>query len=378
MRTTYLKMYEDALRYNLRTIRELVPKGVETIAVVKANAYGFGALRVARMALEEGYTAMAVAVTSEAAQLREHGISCPIYILGLLLPPEFEEALRADAIIPVCESTELELLEAEAAAMGKMARVMIAVDSGMNRIGVQAEDAPAFLKFLEQYRHLNVHGFFTHFACADADDHAHVKCQKEAFAQMVKKIPDSEKYVFTAANSSATLYFPETYYSAVRPGQIIYGYKQSGRPDTVEQLFKQPKLESTLGLYSRLVHVHRVRAGGSVGYGATYTAKEDTWIGTIPIGYADGYPRSLSNCGVVLVGGRRCKIAGRVCMDQIMVDLGPELDFKADQEVVLIGRQGGEEITIEEFAALAGTIPNEISCRLSARIPHIYCNKSEE
>lgn len=375
MRTTYLKIYLDALRHNLRSIRALVPQETETVAVVKANAYGYGALEVARMAVEEGYKALAVAVTSEAMQLRNAGFKCPVYLLGLLMPEEYEDAFAADAIIPVCESTDLELLDKKAEQFGRKAVVMIAVDSGMNRIGVQAEDGPAFLSCVQKYKNLEVHGFFTHYACADGESHAHVKRQMQRFEEMVKKIPDREKYIFTAANSSTTLYFPESYYNAVRPGQIIYGYMPEGHAETREQAQKLPHFESALGLYSRIVHLHKIKAGGTVGYGATYKCTDDTWIGTVPIGYADGYPRCLSNAGEVLIHGRRYKVAGRVCMDQLMVDLGSETDIKVGDEVVLIGRQGNDEITVIDIAKLANTHPDEISCQLSPRIPRVYCNK---
>ncbi len=375
MRTTYLKIYLDALRHNLRAIAGLMPPKTETVAIVKANAYGYGAVQVAKMAVEEGYEAVAVAVTGEAKELREAGITCPIYLLGLLMPEEFEEAFDTDSIIPICESTDLELLDKTAARLGKTANVMIAVDSGMNRIGVKAANGPEFLKSLEEYDHICVHGFFTHYACADGESHEHVKRQMRLFDDMAARIPNPEKYIFTAANSSTTLYFPESYYNAVRPGQIIYGYMPEGHPETEAQAAKLPHFESALGLFSRVVHVHRVKAGDTVGYGATYKCREDMWIGTVPVGYADGYPRCLSNRGEVLIGGRRYKIAGRVCMDQIMIELGTETDVKVGDEVVLIGRQGGEEITVAEIAGLAGTIPNEISCLFSRRIPRIYCNK---
>lgn len=377
MRTTYLKIYLDALRHNLRAIRALVPKHTETVAVVKANSYGYGAVQVAAMAMEEGYEALAVAVTSEAKQLREAGFKCPIYLLGLLMPEEYEEAFNTDSIIPVCESTDLQQLDETAARFGKTASVMVAVDSGMNRIGVQAEEVPEFLEGIKKYANITVHGFFTHYACADGESHEHVKRQMQRFESMVRRIPQPEKYVFTAANSSTTLYFPESYYDAVRPGQIIYGYMPEGHAETKERAAKLPKFESALGLFSRVVHIHKIKAGDTVGYGATYKCDEDTWIGTIPVGYADGYPRCLSNTGEVLIGGRRYKVAGRVCMDQLMVDLGSETDVKVGDEVVLIGRQGDDEITVIDIAKLANTHPDEISCQLSPRIPRVYCNKYE-
>ena len=217
MRTTYLKIYQDALRHNLRAIRALVPKETETVAVVKANAYGYGAVLVAGMAMEEGYEAFAVAVTSEARQLREAGFKCPIYLLGLLMPDEYEDAFETDAIIPICESTNLKLLDETAAHFGKTASVMVAVDSGMNRIGVQAEDVPEFLEAIKKYTNITVHGFFTHYACADGESHEHVKHQMYRFESMVRRIPNPERYIFTAANSSTTLYFPESYCTSRNP-----------------------------------------------------------------------------------------------------------------------------------------------------------------
>lgn len=374
MRTTYMKIYLNAIRENIQSIRKLVPKNVEIIAVVKANAYGYGAYNVAKIALKEGCRSLAVAITEEAKELREGGITSSIYLLGLLLPDEYEEAIENDCIIPVCETTNLEKLNRLGKQKNKIIKVMIAIDSGMNRIGVKASNSLNFLNKLKLFDKFEIVGFFTHYACADLDNHSHVLQQINIFSKVVKNIPKKEKYIFTAANSPTIMYFPESYYNAVRPGQIIYGYMPSGYSDDFQQMKRLPILHNCLSLHSKVVHIHKVKKGDTVGYGGTFRCKEDTLIATIPIGYADGYPRNLSNKGEVLINGKRYKIAGRICMDQIMVDLGKSSDIKVGSEVILIGKQGNEEITVKEIADLSGTIPNEISCLLSSRIPRIYVN----
>ena len=375
MRTTYMKIKLNAIRENLQAIRKIVPQNIEIIAVVKANAYGYGAYNVAQIALQEGCRSLAVAIIKEAKELREAGIKSNIYILGLLLPEEYEDAVNFDCIIPVCESTDLEKLNRLGQEKNRIIKVMVAIDSGMNRIGVKAPDVLSFLSKLKFFDKLEIVGFFTHYACADSENHSHVEKQMNIFSEMVKKIPNKERYMFTAANSPTIMYFPESYYDAVRPGQIIYGYMPNGYTDNYEQKNKLPKLNSCLSLHSRIVHIHKVFKGDTVGYGATYKCKEDTLIATIPIGYADGYPRCLSNKGEVLIDGKRYKIVGRICMDQIMVDINNSNNIKVGDEVILIGKQNEEEITIKEIADLAGTIPNEISCLLSTRIPRIYCEE---
>lgn len=344
----------------------MVPKETETIVVVKGNGYGYGDIVTCQIAMEEGYTSAAVAIPEEAVRLREHGFACPIYILGLPIGDAGETAIGCDAILPVCESTDLAALDETAARLGKTAEVMIAVDTGMNRIGVQAEAAPEFLKTVQGYAHLKVRGFFTHYACADGETLDHFHSQLRRFEAMVAAIPNREQYIFSSSNSAATLDFPETYYDAVRPGMILYGHKPS------EFIRNTTKFEYVFSLISRVVHIHKVEKGGTVGYGATFTCPKDTYIGTIPIGYADGYSRLLSNKGYILVGGKRRPIVGRICMDQLMINLGPDADTQVGAEAVLIGKQGEEEITIDEVAEWVGTMPNEISCNLSLRIPRVY------
>lgn len=374
MRVTFMKIYLAAIRENIRSIYKLIPNSVEMIAVVKANAYGYGACEVAKLALQEGCQSFAVAIIKEACELRKAGIYSRIYLLGLLMPEEYEEAVENDCIIPICDSTNLTLLDKLGQKKKKIIKVMIAVDSGMNRIGISAFKVLDFITIVKYYKQLEIVGFFTHHACADMDNHEHVRKQINVFSAMIESIPEKEKFIFTSANSPTIMYFPEAYYNAVRPGQIIYGYMPSGYSDDCKQMKQLPILHSCLSLHSKVVHIHKAKKGDTVGYGGTYKCQEDTLIATIPIGYADGYPRNLSNKGEVLINGKRYKIAGRICMDQMMVDLGKSANIKVGSEVILIGKQGNEEITVKEIADLSGTIPNEISCLLSSRIPRIYVN----
>lgn len=367
-----MKVYVDALRRNMRKIKDWVGPNTDIIAVVKANGYGYGDIETSRIAIEEGYTALAVAIPEEAKRLREHGFTCPIYILSLPIGDAGKAGWEADGILPVCESTDLASLDKAAAAQGKIGEVMVAVDTGMNRIGVQAEEVLPFLEEMAQWKHLRIRGFFTHFACADGETLDHFYMQKRRFDAMIEQIPNKEQYLFTAANSAATLDCPEAHYDAVRPGMILYGH--------IPSAYTRNKIEfeQIFSLVSEIVHIHKVPKGSSIGYGATYVCPEDTYIGTIPIGYADGYSRLLSNKGYILVGGKRCPIVGRVCMDQLMIDLGLHTEAKVGDEAVLIGEQGDEEISIGEVANWIGTMTNEISCDLSHRIPRMYCNKIEE
>lgn len=368
MRPTRIEIDMQQARKNFKYIREHLNAGTETTAVIKANAYGHGAVPFARIAVEEGYESLAVAIPEEAVPLRNAGITLPIYLLGLTAPQSFGLIADTDSIPAICNSTDLEGLNAIGRVHSKVIKCMVAVDTGMHRIGIRPQEALSFLEKVDDYPNLQVVGFFTHMACADHEDKTSAYNQIAKFKAMMTEVKANrtEKYFYSMNNSAGSLSIPESQFSSVRPGIILYGVSPFAVP------LEDERIRPVLTLKSAVVHVQEIEPGEKVGYGGTYTAKETTKIATIPIGYADGYPRMLSNRGVVLIKGVRCKIAGNVCMDQLMVEIPKDMQVEAGEEVVLIGKQGDEQIYIEELAQLANTIPYEVFTTFTERVPRIY------
>lgn len=312
-----------------------------------------------RIAVEEGYESLAVAIPEESVPLRNAGIMVPIYLLGLTRPQSFELVADTNSIPAVCESTDLEALNKVADNHDMIIRVAVAVDTGMHRIGIKPEDAVEFIKRVESYPNLAVDGFFSHMSNADAADQSHAHGQAQKFHTMVDEIrafrPDAD-YRFSLANSAGLLSVKDSLFTDARPGIIQYGIMPS--LDVPNRLGLKP----VLSFHSEVVHVQHLEAGEG----------EPMTIATIPVGYADGYPRSLSNRGTVLIQGTRCPVVGRICMDQFMVAIPDTITVKPGDKVVLLGSQGHESISALEIAALASTIPYEIFCGFSDRVPRQY------
>ena len=321
MPVSYMEINLNALRHNLKVIRAHLPKEVNVLAVVKANAYGHGAKETLRIALEEGYVAAAVARVEEGAELRDAGFTCPIYVLGLPLPEDMP---------------------------------------------IGAKDVPALLKKLEAYPHIHAHGTFTHMATADHKEKDAALKQLDRFDEAISYMPVDENFVISSANSAGVIDIPRSWHNLARPGIIIYG------PQPSDVMTNKLDLKYAMSVVSHVTHVQILHKGEAIGYGGTYVAKEDMKTATVPIGYADGWHRSLSNKGVVLINGKRCPIVGRICMDQFMVACDDEV--RPGDEVILMGKQGEEEITVDEVSATAETIPHEIMCDLK-RIPRVFVEK---
>ncbi len=368
MRPTRIEIDTEQARKNFRYIRDSLNAGTRTTAVVKANAYGHGVVTFSRIAKEEGYESLAVAMPEEAVPIRQAGITLPIYILGLTLPQSFILIADTDCIPAICDSTDLEALNAVAKMYNKTISCMVAVDTGMHRIGILPKQALAFLEKMDKYDHLAVEGFFSHMHSADAEDKTSAYKQIDCFKSMMEEISTHRKeaYSYSMNNSAGALSIPESQFNVVRPGIILYGVSPFRRP------LEQEEIKPVLSLKSEVIHIQHLKAGEAVSYGHTYICREDETIATIPIGYGDGYPRLLSNKGVVLIGGERCPIVGRVCMDQIMVKVPKHIPLALGDEVVLIGKQGDKQIYIEELAEIAGTIPYEIFCCFTDRVPRVY------
>ena len=368
MRPTQALIDLSAVRHNVRQIRASLPESTRMIAVVKANAYGHGVIPVSRAALGAGADSLAVAIPEEGIELRSAGFRVPILVLGLTLPQQAALFIDHDLTATVASSEGLQPLQAAALGKNRPCRVMIKLDTGMGRIGVRPEEAVSFVQSALSLSHIEVAGLFTHFATADEADVSFTRTQLERLNQTVEALRNAgvNLPVISAANSAATDSFPAAYLDAVRPGIILYGLP----PDPAMPMHLD--LKPVMSLVTRIVFIKQVPAGTPVNYGCTYRAPAPTWLATLPVGYADGYSRHLSNKAEVLVHGIRRRVVGRICMDQAVIDLGPDCNAAVGDEVVLCGRQGSDEITLTELAVLAGTINYELACGISPRVPRVY------
>jgi len=365
-RPTRIRVDLDALSHNLRAIRAHV--GVPVMGIVKANAYGHGLVPVARQLEAQGVDQLGVAFVEEGIALRKAGIATPILVLGGIFGPQVAQFIVHGLEITVSSLDKLRQVEAAAESLGRKAVIHLKIDTGMERIGVHGYSAGPFIEAAVASQWCVLKGIYSHLACADDPASPMTLQQLERFedacahfARIGAPLP-----LRHLANSGGVLHFPQTWLDMVRPGIVLYGVL----PDPASR--PSIDLRPALSLVSQVVYFKVVRAGSTVSYGATWTAPHDTRIVTIPIGYGDGFPRALSSRGQALVHGRRLPIVGRICMDQFMLDLGPDGSAYNEDEVVLIGAQGSESIRAEDVARLAGTIPYEILTGLNERIPRVY------
>ena len=364
MRTTLMKISEKTLYENARAIRRSLPEHVKMMCVVKANAYGHGSVNAAQVMLRAGADAFAVAIVDEALELRSAGIARPILILGGSDSLSMREALHANASQAVYEQWMLDVLQDEASRSGMRAKAHLKIDSGMSRIGVRSiEDLEALLDhWKKNCPDVEMEGMFTHF-CAAENDPEFTARQNEFFAGAVEIVRAAGFNPVTHAAATSAMGMEACQYDMVRAGIGLYGTLAPGLED---------ELQYAQTLVARPTRIQRIAAGETVGYGRTYTAKRDTLVMTVPIGYGDGYPRALSNKACALVCGQRVPIIGNVCMDMIMLDVTGVPGASLNSEVVLMGAQGEERITPDELAKLAGTIPYEIMLGFSARVRRVY------
>ncbi len=365
---TYAEINLAALAANVRALKRRVGPRVELIAVVKANAYGHGAVEVARTALAHGASRLAVARLEEGIALREAGITAPVLVLGYTLPRSAEDALAHDVTLTVTEPDQAERLARAAQAMGRSAKAHVKVDTGMGRLGVLPSEALSFVAALAALPGLELEGIFSHFSAADTLDKSYALEQFSRFQAVLRDLARAG-YTFALrhiANSAATLDLPETHLDAVRCGIAIYGLHPSTE---VEPAFP---LEPVLSLRSHVARVKTLPAGASVSYGRTYITRRSMPVALVPIGYGDGYHRLNSNRGAVLINGKRAAILGRVTMDQIVVDASNVGPLSVGDEVVLIGAQGADRIAAEEVARWSETINYEVTTALLPRMTRLY------
>ena len=366
MRAAWIELDLDAYRANLRALSDYTERPV--LAVVKANGYGHGLVTMAAAAREAGCPGVAVALPEEGAELRAGGQTGRIIVLGLSLE-QHAELLAEHELEPVVSREEVLLALAEAAQRQRTpTKVHVKVDTGMHRVGVPPNEALNFARRVHGDPDLTLAGVSTHFASADDEDLDSVEAQWNQFEPLARELQTwSPRPLLHAANSAASLWFPPARLDCVRGGLLTYGVPPAPR----ELPFPVRPVAS---LKARIVQVREVPTGASVSYGGTWTAPRPTRLALVPLGYGDGYPWALSNRGEALVRGQRVPLRGRVCMDQLLLDVTELPSVGAGEIAVFIGAQGEEAITVSEVAAAAGTISYEILTRLAARLPRIVAN----
>ena len=370
----YLRCYAEisleAIGHNIREVKKRLPEGVKLLGVVKANAYGHGAVPVASY-LENQVDYFATATIEEAVELRENGISAPILILGYVSPSQYGDLVEYDITQTIDSYAQALALEKEAARQNRKAKAHLAVDTGMTRIGFQVteHDADEAAKIAD-LPHIELEGMFTHFSCADQEDKTYCSMQMEKYDKMTALLAERGVTIPLRhiCNSAGIMEFDDHRFEMVRSGIITYGIYPS------EEVKKERlDLIPALSWKSHVIHVKEVGPGIGVSYGATYvTEKPMTRIATVSAGYADGYPRALSNQGCVLIHGKKAPIIGRICMDQMTVDITGIPDVAVEDIVTLIGKDGNQQISAEEMAENSGSITNEFLCRIGSRVERIY------
>ena len=361
----------DALRYNMESMHKNIKEGTKIAAVIKADAYGHGALTVAKTIEDLPYVwGFAVATADEAEMLIADGRKKPILILGISFPEHYELIVEKEIRPAICEYEAAKALSDIAVRKNKTCHIHIKIDTGMSRIGYQVTEEEADeMAQLSKLPHIIVEGIFTHFAKADEKDKEPTYQQIKLFRKMIDMLEERGVSIpiHHCSNSAGIVDIPEANMDMVRAGITLYGMWPSEDVDKTAI-----SLKPALSLVTHVAYVKELPAGRAISYGGTYVTKEPRMIATIPVGYADGYARGLSNKGAVLIHGRRAPILGRVCMDQFMVDVTDIPDVKNEDEVILIGRDGDECITMEEVGGLSGRFNYEFACDLGKRIPRVY------
>jgi alanine racemase len=354
----------NAIRGNIQYF--LAHTWVQIMAIVKANAYGHGAIPVAKAALEAGATWCGVARVEEALELRQANLSCPILLLGYTPPDKYDEMIASQVSVTVWNPAQVEIAHKAAERTGKVAHLHLKLDSGMSRLGIQAEGAAELAHWMATKPGIFFEGVFTHFARADETETATTDLQEKRFCAAIEALDAAglRPGLVHAANSAAGLTRPSAYFNLVRAGIAMYGLHPS--PQCPLPADFRPALQWK----TVLSQVKTLPPGRGVSYGHLYTTQADERIGTLPVGYADGMRCTSGN--LALVGGRRVPVIGRICMDQMMVQLTGVPDANAGDEVVLIGKQGEESLSAEELASNWGTINYEVTCGLAARVPRAY------
>lgn len=363
----------DAIESNINNIRKLIGNETKIMAIIKADGYGHGAVSVARFLDSIHVDGYGIAIIEEGVDLRKAGINKPLLILGYTPVEQYEQLVKYDITQTIFQLETAKALSEEAIRQNKVANIHIKVDTGMSRIGfADNDDSIAVIKEISKMKGIRISGIFSHFACADEIDKTSANSQIERFDSFVSYL---EKEGVTIpikhiSNSAGIVDFSNEKYNMVRSGIITYGYYPS------EEVMKEHiDLKPSMELKTHVSFVKEVEAGVGISYGHIYVTDKVMKIATVPVGYADGYSRSLSSKGRVLVNGQYANIVGRVCMDQFMIDVTHIEGVKQDDVVTLIGRDGNNTISIEEVADLANSLNYEFMCNISKRVPRVYYRK---
>lgn len=367
----------DAIAHNFEEMRKNIKDDTKIIAVIKADGYGHGAEAIA--ALIHGYDyiwGFAVATPEEALRLRSFGVKKPVLILGIVFEEYLPELIAQDIRLTVCEYKMAEMLSREGMRQGKTVHIHLALDTGMSRIGfADVPESVEKIRKIAALQNMEIEGMFTHFARADESDLTPAREQLDRYLVFAGLLEEKGIHIPLkhCSNSAGIIRMPQANLDAVRAGITIYGLYPS---DEVER--DKVRLEPAMELKSHITYIKELKAGTPVSYGGTYTAPKDIRTATVPAGYADGYPRSLSNKGWVLIRGRRASVIGRICMDQFMVDVSEIPDACVGDEVTLIGKDGKEMISMEEMGDLSGRFSYEFACDISKRVPRVYTKNGKE
>lgn len=370
-RATRAKIHLDHIDHNLNCIRRLIGPDRKICVAVKADAYGHGAVEVSQTALKWGVDFLAVATVPEAIILRDAGIQAPIILFSIAMDREIKQIVNYELTPFVADKLYLQKISNTATRLNKNINIHIKIDTGMGRIGITPDGAPDLAEATTKLPGLNLEGVCTHFPVSDSPDQEDIDFTKEQiriFTEAVKEIKNRgiNPGILHAANSGAIIAHPDAHFDMVRPGICFYGYYPDQRMDHKIAAFK-PVME----FISRPAFIKKVKKGTSISYGRTWKAPAETWIASIPAGYADGYNRLLSSRAEVEIRGKRYPVAGRVCMDQFMVDLGSETDITTDDEVILFGPDGISP-DAADLGELTGTITYEVTCAVNKRVPRDY------
>ena len=369
-RPTWVEIDLSAIGNNTRRLKSLVGPRVRLLATLKADAYGHGALKVARTVLHNGASMLGVATVSEAAPLRNAGISAPILVFGYVPLWQMREAVRLNLTVTLYALESAHALSRAALTLGQIMKIHVKIDTGMGRLGVRAEQIDEILTLLQEIVALpgiELEGIYTHFAMADAQDLTHARMQLARFQDVLRVVEAKHLRppLVHAANSAATLILPEAHFDMVRPGIALYGMDPSAEVRLPEGF------RPTLSFKTQVAQVKVIPAGECISYGCTYTTDRPTRVAVLPVGYADGFRRAPANWGTVLIHGQQAPLLGNICMDQCMVDVSHIPQVRMGDEVVLIGRQGTATLSAEQVAQRLGTINYEVVAEILARVPRV-------
>lgn len=372
LRPVWAEVNLNHYAHNIREIKLRYPE-TKVMAVVKADGYGHGAIQVAKAGLQGGAERLAIAIVDEGIELREAGFMVPIQVLGGTLESQLEQVVEYDLIQTVFDLKTVERLSQIGQQKGKQVKVHLKIDTGMGRVGIRPEEAGEVAQAITNLPNIELEGLMTHFATADEEDKRYTMFQVEGYWLALANIEDQgiQIPIKHVANSAALIDLPEVKFDLIRPGIISYGLWPS------EEVDHSLNVKHVMEWKAKIVHLKEVDEGTGISYGKTFVAKKKTRVATLPLGYADGYSRHLSNKGQVLVNGQRAPIIGRVCMDQCMIDVTQiEGELNIGDEVVLIGCQGDDFISAEEMASWIGTINYEVVCAVSKRVPRVYSGEA--